>query len=215
MWIIQAPNIHRIGNASDNITFEYDGFPVLNGVTTAWNDMQVSSSAMRTGGTALTFDVLSGAGATANYQYRFDTTDEVYMTIQFSHQMKVNSIISPHLHIVNRTNLTGVASTIYFTMSYAWGNINSNYASTAGVINFTSITASKDLRNLGQFYHTIVDFGQITPLVNQGNISSILLVKLVRNNTGTNVYSGNEIFTLGFDIHYEIDTIGSRQEFIK
>ncbi len=180
-----------------------------------WNDIQTSAANMRTGGTAMTFDILSGVGATANYQYRFDTLDEVYCTVQFPHGMKVNSVIHPHLHIINRTALTGVASTVYFTMYYAWVDINTNAAATAGVIDYASVAGNKNLQNLGQFYHGIVDFGTITPGAGQGNISSMLLVKLVRNNAGTNVYSGNEIFTLGFDVHYEIDTIGSRQEFIK
>lgn len=42
-------------------------------------------------------------------------------------------------------------------------------------------------------------------------VSSIMLIKLYRDD---NTYTGNAV-TYQFDIHYQKDTIGSRQEFIK
>ncbi|KKK68933.1 hypothetical protein LCGC14_2939070, partial [marine sediment metagenome] len=45
-------------------------------------------------------------------------------------------------------------------------------------------------------------------------ISSILLCRIKRVAAGSDNYAGG-IAILDFDVHYEIDTVGSRQEIIK
>jgi hypothetical protein len=60
--------------------------------------------------------------------------------------------------------------------------------------------------------HKLLSFDDITPVAGQGGLSSILIGTLTRVNTG---YTTANIFHMGFDIHYMIDTLGSREEFEK
>lgn len=50
------------------------------------------------------------------------------------------------------------------------------------------------------------EMADMNPTTGQGNISSIVIASIERLNMG---YVATNLFLLGFDIHFEADTIGS------
>jgi hypothetical protein len=189
------------GNYSE---IEADGTFKAVGDATVYNDSQVPPTVFRTGGTALLLaELVSGI-----YAHRFDTggsPDMIHFNVQFPHSMKLNSTIYPHLHVVNKDAIVGAAN-VSFTLTYTWANINGTFPA---VKEDTKVVSFADAEALT---HKLLSFDPIVPVAGQGGLSSILIGTLTRVNTG---YTTANIFHMGFDIHYEVDALGSREEFVK
>lgn len=129
-----------------------------------------------------------------------DATEIVYITAQMPHSWLLGSTISPHLHYVQDE-----AQEPVFKMDYRWYNNNGD-----PTVAFTTLTAST-------FAFTYTS-GSILQIVSFPDIdgtgftlSSILDIKIYRDD---NVVTG-DVLAKEFDIHYQIDRPGSRQEFVK
>lgn len=191
-----------IGDETNYTQFEKDGTMVAKGNATTFLDSMVPPTVFRTGGTSLVLaELVSGI-----YAHRFDVTDQIHFNIQFNHGMQLNTIIYPHLHLVNKDAIVGAAD-VTFSLTYSWANIDSSFPAVTTPANRVVSYADK-----AGLYHTILEFDAIEPAAGQGGISSIFIGALTRVNTG---YTANNIFLLGFDCHYVVDTMGSRQEYIK
>lgn len=189
---------HANGHKS---SFEQDGTLVFSGNATVWDDSMVPPAYFRTGLASLSFDVLTGG----LYAYRFDLNDEPQMMIQFPHGMKENTIIKPHIHIINK-NAIGVENyNIAFDIEYTWASPGQVFPSTNTI---SGVTFS--LSGASAMKHNKLSFADITPTAVQGGISSILIVRLKRVSAALNAYDTNDIFVAGFDVHVEKDTVGSR-----
>ena len=188
------------GSGSD-MTVTTDADKTLNLTNGAWDDSMVPPTVFRTGGTSLALAELEDG----IYAHRFDVGDVIHFNVQFPHRMKINTVISPHIHLVNKAAIVGAAVPV-FTLKYTWANIGTAfptaYDSPAEPI-FTDAAA---------LTHVLGSFTDIEPVAGQGGISSILIGSLTRENSG---YVTSNIFLLGFDIHYQSDTFGSRLEFSK
>lgn len=130
-----------------------------------------------------------------------DATEIAYMVGQFSHARKNGSDIYPHVHFLQ----DGVTTPI-FKIDYRWYKQGDD--PTGG---FTTLTASSFV-----FTYTSGSIMQVAvfPTIDGSNIddiSSMIEIKFYRDD---NVVSG-DVLTKEFDIHYEIDSLGSGQKFIK
>jgi len=198
-WI--APR-GRFGTAGNHTEFEADGTLRSLGNSTAWLDSMVPPTVFRIGGTALALaELTSGI-----YAHRFDVTDVIHFNIQFNHNMMVDTTIYPHIHLVNKEAITGAAN-VTFTLAYTWANIGTNFPAVE-----SDPDRIVDMADAGALSHTVGSFAGIAPTLVQGGISSVLVGSLTRVDAG---YTTANIFLLGFDIHYQVDTLGSREEFVK
>jgi hypothetical protein len=190
------------GGETNYVEFEEDGTMVKRGDATVWLDSMVPPTVYRTGGTSLVLaELVSGI-----YAHRFDHSDAIHFDLQFNHGMKVGTKIYPHIHLVNKAAIVGAAN-VTFTLTYSWANIGEAFP--AVQTQASKVVSFADAAGLS---HKVLTFDAITPTAVQGGISSILIGVLTRENAG---YATANIFHLGFDIHYEVDTLGSRGEFIK
>jgi len=199
---VTISNKAKFGTEANYTEFASDGTMKAMGNATTFDDSMVPPTVFRTGGTALTLaELVSGI-----YMHRFDTTDEIQFSVQFPHTMKVNSVIYPHIHLINKDAITGAAN-VTFSFVWTWANIGSSFPAVTSDNNVVTSFADADALS-----HKVKAFAAITPTTGQGNISSILIGKLTRENTG---YTANNIFLGGFDIHIEVDTLGSALEYTK
>ena len=190
------------GGETNYTTFEEDGTMKKVGDATVWLDSMVPPTVFRTGGTSLALaELVSGI-----YAHRFDHGDAIHFDLQFNHGMKVGTKIYPHIHLVNKAAIVGAAD-VTFTLSYSWANVNQSFPAVLQQADKVKSFADADALS-----HKVLVFDAITPTDVQGGISSILIATLTRENKG---YATANIFLLGFDIHYEVDTLGSREEFVK
>jgi len=174
-----------------------------------WDDSMSSAGLFTTGVSSLTFDTLAGGVK----QYRFDNNDEVHIpAVQFSHGLLQNTVISPHLHIINKASTIVSPQTVMniaFEFEYGWVNINASMAA------MVSETKTFDVGGLAALTHKVIEFSDITPLASQGMISSCFIARLKRVAAVSDAYNTANIFTFGFDLHFQKDNLGSRQEYIK
>ncbi len=193
----------EIGDSGKVIIDPY-GTLSLRGSATVWEDSMVPAVAFRSGLSALTFDAIT----TNLYGYRMDIADTAHLAVQMPHSMKVGTIIKPHLHILNKTEIAAGATSYNtkWTFTYIWANINSSFGNEA-----SSTPVTVDHRGNAALKHQIVSFDNVTPSATQGGISSILLMAVGRVAADSAGYAGTDIYTLGLDIHFERDGMGSRE----
>lgn len=198
----KATGTLRIGGATDYTEIEADGTLKFAGDGTAWDDSMVPANAFRGGVTSLTFDALT----TNVYSYRMDLNDEAHLIVQFPHSLKVGSVVSPHIHLVNKNAIGATGYNVAFDFKYIWANINGVFAAEQQELN-----VKQSFQNASALTHKMLAFSSITPSAAQGGISSIFACSVKRVAASTEPYNTNDIFTLGFDIHFEKDTVGSRE----
>lgn len=124
-----------------------------------------------------------------------DTGEVIYIVAQFPHAYKLTTSIYPHIHFIQSS-----ADVPVFKLSYRW------YKNGSTPPSFTTITT-----NSLAFSYTSGSITQVALFpaisgVSIDTISSILDMKLYRDD---NVVTG-DVLVKELDIHYEIDTLGSR-----
>lgn len=130
-------------------------------------------------------------------------TDEiVYIVAQMPHAWATGTPISPHVHLHQGAN-----SQYIFKLEYKWSNIGE--AIPAQWVPLTS-TGYAITPYPGGTIHQLLEFPAITPPANITGVSSILQIKLWRDD----VVAGDVLVT-EFDIHYQLDSVGSRSEYDK
>ena len=171
-----------------------------------WDDSQVPAGSFRTGGQALTFAALT----TNIYAYRFDVGDVIHMAVQMPHGMKAGTAIAPHIHLVNKNAIGAAAYNVGMRFYYIWSKIGSVFAGEQ-----TEAEVLCSFQNATALTHKVKAFTEISPSSDQDGISSIFCCSVERIAASVESYGTADIYILGFDIHYEKDTLGSRTQFAK
>jgi hypothetical protein len=129
--------------------------------------------------------------------------EEVFFTLQLPHGYKEGTDIMPHVHWVGSDTATG---NVCWKMGYTWANIASAFGASAVV---TGLGANSSTANT----HILTE---LTDLTGTGKTASSMLNCSLRRNSSNaaDTYTGSA-YLLEFDVHYEIDTIGSRTELAK
>lgn len=198
----------QFGTGSNYTEFEADGTMKMNGTATVFDDLTSDLTRAKTIGTRVTFNDTNNS---MDFTTLADTTDYVILTYQLSHKWKAGSTIYPHIHWEQAEN-----NTPNFLIQYRWQKQGSakttswtNYKTTTNAFTYTSGT-------LNQISH---DSG-ITPPAGYG-MSDLIQLRVIRDNANSSgVFSGADAYTTtvsvtSVDIHYEMDMLGSRQEYIK
>ena len=178
-----------------SIDEQYNDLPKTNIV---WDDLKAPATTIRQGATQKPdFDTTElGLLFPQN-----DPAEIAYIILQLPHARKNGSDISPHIHFIQSQ-----ATVPTFKMDYRWYK---NGEAPSG--SWTTLTS-----NSGVFTYTSGDMLQIVSFPDiDGSaidtVSSIIDIRIYRDD---NDVTGDVLFK-EFDIHYQIDQIGSRQELIK
>jgi hypothetical protein len=169
-----------------------------------WDDMQVNGFGMRGGASAPDFKAFGPSGNLYCFSYAGSGPAQyAYFSIQMSHAYKEGSAIYPHIHWAPGNANAG---NVKWFFEYSWASVN-------GTFGAPQILPVIDAADGVAWKHQIASFDTISG-VGQ-TISSILICRLSRNSgDGDDSYAG-DAFLLQCDLHYEVDSAGSRQELIK
>jgi len=195
-----------IGDGTNQTVIETDGTVKFEGNATVWDDLRVpaTNTKLTPSKSEPNFESLING----LYVHKFDTTnaddESIHFVAQMPHKYKAGSDIYPHIHwCPDSTN----GGNVYWSFEYTIADIND----TIGASTTDDIVVAADGTSLK---HQIDSFSTIdgTGLT----ISHMIICRLTRKSTSeaTDTFTGNACF-LEFDFHYEIDTMGSRQEFTK
>jgi hypothetical protein len=166
-----------------------------------WDDLRAPATAINPPG-----QVSDPDWDNTNGGWLFDAAgiETLWIIMQMPHAYKEGSNIRPHLHWHPTNTNTG---NVLWRMEYKWTNVNDVDAST-----FTTLN-SLDAADGTALKHQVAIFGEINGAGK--TLSSMIIIKLSRiADDATDTYNADALLR-EFDIHFQIDSTGSRQEFIK
>lgn len=136
-------------------------------------------------------------------------TEILFVIAQLPHACKEGSIIRPHVHWQKTTSAGG---DVLWQLDYKWSPIDEVMDvgfTTISSATIDSITTDNDTAN----EHLITSLGDVA--ATGKGMSDILVMKVSRiGGDETDTYGADARF-LEFDIHYEVDSLGSRYEYVK
>jgi len=187
--------------------FDADLVYQATGNATVWDDLKVPISAIKAAGSKIPgWEIWIGN----LYLYWFDASseEEVWFAIQMPHGW-AGTQINPHVHWVPKITSDGVPTNqiAEWGLEYSWVNIGGDFPATTTIYGSTTIPNDAVIVANRHYMTTLTP---ITPSVTQNGLSSMLMCRLFRNATGTNDTYESDAGLLEFDIHYEIDMLGSR-----
>jgi hypothetical protein len=188
---------------------------VLLGDSSVWDDLRNLWTNVRIGATPPDFtNSPAFAGDPQFYYYTFDgatTEEDIYFTVQMPHTWKNGSTIYPHIHFTpTTTNSNDTASkNVRWYTAFKWANTETTFSATTTLIFDQSFIPNDSL-----WKHLVAR--NSTGILGTGKtLSSILMCRLYRNPVVTQDTYPQDAAFLGADIHYEIDSLGSREEYVK
>jgi len=218
--VLKTNNTSRITVSSDGITkigdvangndtkVEADGSLKFEGNATVWDDLRVS---LDKGSSSASLEYVWGSVGPQIWYFRNNEGLEMMsFVVQLPHSWKEGTTIYPHVHWLPKTSKTG---NLEWNLDYSWQNYD---ASTPQV--FPTYTTSTVVAT-GPFVantHRITSLTGGTGLDGTGKkISSILICRIWRNSSNTADTYNDDAGLLSLDFHYQIDTVGSRAEYVK
>jgi len=163
-----------------------------------WNDLQIAATQFKSGVSLKPdFDF-------AEVGYAFDPAldETIYITAQMPHAWAAGTDLKPHIHW-----MTQAAGDVVWQLEYRWTNVGE-----VAAVSFTSTTAWTPVFTWSSgMLHNITSMGTISGTGK--SLSSMLQIKVTRLGTdGADTY-GIDALMIEFDLHYQIDKLGSETEF--
>jgi len=206
--INQDPLPSRIGSGSSYAEFGADGTLRIYGEGTTWEDLRVDAMNTRVGIVAPTDEV--GFRGNSNHQMRsmvHTQADEVQINVQLPHAYAEGTDLHPHVYFSPEIAGSGNNQASFILEYYPAAYTAIFPATTASILMTASWNGDK------QWHHLIArEQGAISG--SDLGISALLKCRLYRDNTGACNLQGKVAF-LYFDIHYIVDSMGSREEYSK
>lgn len=193
-----------LGNGTNRTKVETDGSITFEGDATVWDDVSFPLIASKLDSAAGTLEynypnasiTMSGGGSLAI------PADTLYLTCQIPHRAKLNSTADLHMHWEQPANQA-------YTFSVSYRIQKNGQAKTTAWSTPSTITMANNV-----FSYVSGTLIQITRLLNIDltgiGLSDLIQVKLTR----TDLTAG-DIEAITLDCHFEMDCLGSRQEYIK
>jgi hypothetical protein len=218
-WRVYPNFVNHFGDNTNYSAFEADGTLAFYGDAMVWDDLRIEPTARTAGNNAPVFEqyMTNGAASRGVYLYSLDDATasnekELFFTVQMPHSW-AGTAIDLHVHWIG--SVADTTAEPRFGLEYNWIDIGGTFANTTIV--YANVKTPTDA-NVTAFKHYLTAFTAITPSANQDGISSVIMGRLFRDsaNAGdTYNAASNKVGVLYIDVHYEINTIGSREELAK
>jgi len=184
-------------------------------IESVWDDLRIVPGAFDFAGNADPSIVNwqpGGTGTTFKI-YKFEKNDEAFFTCQMPHSYKLGTDLKPHIHWTpcERGNEES-GNTVGWKFDYSIADIGEAFSSSTTIDLSDTCTGIDD-------YHEITQSGTIN---GSGitSVSAMLICRIYRTDTGADdtwvgATTAQSPGLLEVDIHFEIDTLGSRKELSK
>lgn len=214
MTIDNAGNT-KIGDGINNTYIESDGSLSYEGTATRWDDLKVPVNAVKVKNITDPPVWDDFIGSTGLLWFEGAKSQDVIFTIQMPHAWKEGTAIFPHVHWTSgRTGDSAPGATrVTWGLEYYWANPGDVFPTSTTAITGNTAATNPLPGSIALREHVITPLGSggITG-TGTHTLSSMLVCRLYRVNDGD--YSG-DAGLLEIDFHYQIDSDGSRQEYIK
>ena len=206
-----------IGDGTNGVNISDLGV-YLEGTATMWDDLRVPVLSARipaVGGPGFAQFMDNGAGSTGVFLYWFSPTSEesVYFVCQMPHHWKQGSDIECHVHWTPKASALITPTDVCWGLEYTWQSINGVFGNTTIIYGDEQSNGSGEYMTVDKHY--VTELGTID--ATGKTMSSMLVCRLFRDATGvggTDDY-GNDAGLMEIDFHYEVDSLGSKEEYVK
>ena len=173
---------------------------------TFWDDMRMPASAIDPPGTASDpdFDTTNGG-----WLFAATGTELIFLQVQIPHTWNEGTTLKPHVHWQKTTSAAG---NVVWELQYKWAPIAEVMDAAFTTLSSSTVVPGTPDNNTAN-EHLITSLGDISATGKQ--ISDMLMMKFSRLGSDAADTYGADSRLLEFDIHYEVSTPGSDQEFIK
>ena len=155
--------------------------------------------------------VINSAEGSVTYKTGSDLGDYTVMNVQINHDWEVGTAVSPHIHWWQASS-----NVPNWLLRYRWQENGQLQSTTWTPAPWSSNAFTYSTGTLNQ----ITGFGTITPSTN-AVLSDILQLRLTRDGSNaslgfatTDLYA-TDVDAMNLDVHIQVDTMGSRQEYVK
>ncbi len=175
----------------------------------AWDDIRVPVNATRRGGSkdpgfAQFKD--NGSGSQGVFSYLFDAgnEEELYFSIQVPHNWRYGTDLRGHVHWCP---INTDAGNVVWGLEYSMAKIGSVFPN-------TTLTTGTGAAATTAYEHTLTEVGDID-MSAVDNVSSMVLCRVYRDAANAADTYASDAALLEIDFHYQIDSLGSRDEYLK
>ena len=183
-----------------------------------WDDVRIDATATKLEGSKdpqFTKFQDNGSGSQGIFCYYFDADaeEEIYFNVQIPHNYKFGTDLHPHVHWAPSRGGTA-GQVVSWGLEYSFKEIGDTFVNTSIIYGNAHTPADSSLVHY-KHYLTEIDVISGSSI---DTVSSMLCCRLFRNATGAGSSTddfGYDAILLEFDLHYEIDTPGSRDEYVK
>jgi hypothetical protein len=203
---VQADGAVRLGDSAggDYTEVEPDGTIKFVGDATVWRDENVSGENLGVGATPPT--IAAFVGGIRAFQFAGGTSgtdDELHGSLELNHDYKAGTDIVFHVHFAPMVAVSSANGGVTWAVEYTWANDGDVHgAATSADATYSMPNPTAAFKQLRQDVVTISGAGK--------TIGSVLAFRIFRNRVAANTYA-DLVALLSVGIHYEVDTIGSRQ----
>jgi len=212
--ILISINIHK-ANAQEvklntNLVVEADGTIRMDDGAIVWDDLRVPLTFGTSSLLATNWEPF--VGNTFLDCFKATGTDALYFVVQLPHSWKEGTTIYPHIHWIPQVNGAANANGVVWELEYTWANNGETFVTTPVI---TASTISPALSgNLVAKTHYITPLGTGIPATGK-KISSMLVCRIARLGGDSSDTFAGTAGVLEIDFHYQLDTFGSREEYVK
>jgi hypothetical protein len=176
-----------------------------------WDDMRIVPGTFDLPGSAdpAYVNYQPGGGGQTYRAYEFAQGDVANFTVQLPHNYKQGTAIKPHVHWTPGTRGNEeIGRTVGWKLAYSMANVNAAFPASSTATMTDSVTGT-------DHYHEISPSATITSTAAQVSAMLMCAIKRSTDDTWAGTSSGQLPLLLEVDFHYQIDTLGSRQELVK
>lgn len=164
---------------------------------TVYEDQQVNLGAVGFGASAPTWTAYKSSEVLA---FANNQSNEITFNLQYSHKIKTGTTTEFHIHVVPPDNNSG---DVRWQLTVSYANVGSTFGAASTATATQTISANSQDTHLA--------FQVDSSFASSTNISGIALCSLTRLGSDAADTYANDIYLIGLDSHFEVDTMGSRQ----
>lgn len=205
---------HHFGNGGNYVKVDEHGVRLV-GDATAWDDLMIPGQSVKVTGASPPDFAAGFAGDATLEAYFFDggnTMEQIFFSVQMPHAWKQGSTIYPHVHFAPASTNAGdtAGRVVRFILEYTWANIGETF----GASSVLNLDSASFVPNTSQWKHLLAVAASGIDAAGK-TLSSMLMCRLYRDPADSADTYPQDVAFLQFDVHYEIDALGSEQEYAK
>ena len=172
---------------------------------TVWDDLRFPASAVRVGSAQPATEQSYRGGIVLSFASNADNS--VYFIAQMPHKWKEGTDIEIHVHwTIPVSGAGGGAENVKWDITHSVASIGGSFPVES------TITATHDVQNDSANDHLLTNIGTIDMAGH--TFSNCIIFSLTRDTGVANDYA-SAAYLVEVDIHYQIDSLGSKEEYAK